>query len=663
MSDFLVNNIITAPMRLVLLVLGLFILYQFIVQKPLNTYDYRYFLDRFSIYGASLLIIVFVLIQLKIYDMFSLLALFIFLVLFRYFSLKELMAYSKGGGRFRRAALLAFFKSLEKRNGNFKKSYKEVLVPRKVNWGLVLIIAIGCSAIFTRMVFLENDNYTFSTLWVQTLEIVKNFDNNQWFVRGRSLVVGELALINLYANLVGISKEMAIYTFGLLEIFFVTSYMFYLVHSITKANFLGPTIAGLAFAFLFAWLPININILFKHSSIYLSLFFAIPFMHYTFMRFPLNSKVGGEFWVKLVLSIAIALSDFFVMFIIIPLFLIATFMFNRRQGSIKKSILAFVSGAVIVLGFKVIESALKNVDFFNSFLSNIIVFERYSYMPQLLTTTENLNLIYFGLGLFSLGSYWVLRLVFNLKYREILTFTIFYLMMLIAQNLGLPWLDKDLFNQALTLFVPVMLGINICMCQTMLTSISSKRVVMVMYTTSILIVAVFTCITSYSHSLKWQKFQEVNRLKTDLLKVYDELATSQMNNNYAVVNKAYGVRLSGQEHLFINYDDFLKDYVKRDSIYKVIKENKELLLKYPQLVLPKSVFVFISDTTRITNEDFFLKTPGPTAISIEAQINHLKKRGTKITTFFQSSNLKVYELSNTKNGSDLNKMIFEYEAD
>ena len=284
-------------------------------------------------------------------------------------------------------------------------------------------------------------------------------------------------------------------------------------------------------------------------------------------------------------------------------------------------------------------------------------------MPQLLTTTENLNLIYFGLGLFSLGSYLVLRLVFNLKYRKILTFTVFYLMMLIAQNLGLPWLDKDLFNQALTLFVPVMLGINISMCQIMLTSMSSKRAVMVMYTTSILIVAVFTCLTSYSHSLKWQKFQEVNRLKTDLLKVYDELATSQMNNKYAVVNKAYGFRLSGQEHLFINYDDFLKDYVKRDSIYKVIKENKELLLKYPQLVLPKSVFVFISDTTRITNEDFFLKTSGPTAISIEVQINHLRKRGTKITTFFQSPNLKVYEVSNTKNGSDLNKMIFEYEAD
>ncbi len=512
MPDLLVNNIITAPMRLVLLVLALFALYQFIVQKPLNTYDYRYFLDRFSIYGASLLIIVFVLIQLNMYDMFSLLVLFIFLVLFRYFRLKELMAYSRGGGRFRRAALLAFFKSLEKRNGNFNKSYKEVLkilIPRKWNWGLVLIIAIGSSAIFTRMVFLENDNYTFSTLWVQTLEIVKNFDNNQWFVRGRSLVVGELALINLYANLVGISKEMAIYTSGLLQSFFVASYIFYLVHSITKTNFLGPTIAGLAFAFLFAWLPININILFKHSSIYLSLFFAIPFMHYTLMRFPLNSKVGGEFCVKLILSIAIAFSDFFVMFIIMPLFLIVTFMFNRRQGSIKKSILAFVSGAVIVLGFKVIESALKNVDFFNSFLSNIIVFERYSYMPQLLTTTENLSLIYFGLGLFSISSYWILLLVFNLKYREILTFTIFYLMMLIAQNLGVPWLDKDLFNQALTLFVPVMLGINISMCQIMLKSMSSKRAVMVMYTSSILIVAVFTCFTSYSHSLKWQKFQNI----------------------------------------------------------------------------------------------------------------------------------------------------------
>lgn len=664
MLNKIVDNITAAPLRLILLVLAFFVLHQLLTKQNMAKYDYRFFLVRFSIYGALTLISIFLLIQLNMYHIFSVLALLLVLIGLRYFNLRELIAYSQSGGRFRRATLLGFFRFIEKRETIVKKNFKNMLTvlrPKKVDYGFFLILMVGISAVIARVVFLENDVYTFSNLWVQTLEIVKNFDNNQWFVRGRSQVVGELAAMNFYANLVGISKEMAIYTFGLLESFLMAAFVFYTVNALTNSRYFAPLVAGISFACLFAFLPININTLFQHSSIYLSLLFALPLLIFSLIPAELGMLKRRYFKIQLALAIATAFTDFYIMFIILPVFFVVAWTVNFGKKSVGQTVLAYLGGVVFVLSFKVVVSFIKNIDFLTYFLGNIIVFESYSYTPQLLVSESQLGVLFIALGLSALFAALVLLIFFKAKKRAALTFILFYLALLVINSLEVSWLDADLFNQTLTVLVPIIIGFNVSLFGKLVEKLSPTLTYV--YSAVVAGIMIFLIFQGYSHSLRGQKFQDVNKLKIDLLKVYDQLSTYQMKNSYAIVNEAYGVKLSGKEHIFINYQDFLENYLERDSVYHQIKEDVRLLNENPEYILPSSVFVFISDTTRTNAKDYFLKTPGEVANALNAQLQQLKNRGRQVNTYYTSEQLKVLEIVNNANGSNLNDMIFAYEKD
>jgi len=665
MLNQLLDNIIAAPIRIFLLVIAFLVFHQIFTRQKKSNYNYRFFLNRISIYGAVVLMVMFVLVQLGMYHIFSLLLLLLLFGCFSYFNFKEFITYTKSGGRFRRAALIGFFRFVEKNPFSFSKNFKQnlaILTPKKVDYAFLLMLLISISAVLARLVFIENDEYTFSSLWIQKLEIVKNFDNNQWFVWGQNLAVGELAAMNLYSNIIGISKEMAIFTFSLFESFLITAFVFYIVNALTRSRHLGPLVAALSFVFLLAFLPVNINAFFQHSSIYLGFIFAFPLMIFALIPSELSLQRLSFFKVQLVLSLAIAFSDFYVMFIILPLFLIVAFVAQPKQLYIRKTFYAYLFGSAVVLIFKGIMCYLNSIDFLGYFLDNIIVIESYSDMPQLLIPEDQLSRLYILLGFTALFAAVVLMVFFKGKTRAALTFTLFYLSFLFVNTLDIMWLDEDLFNQTRTILVPVIIGVNIGMYYKMIKLLKVPNNIMgKAYGFCIVVLTVFLAYYSYSHSLKERNFKNVDKLKIDLLKVYDQLSTYQMKNTYAVVNQSYGFRLSGKEHIFMSYQYFLDNYLERDSIYQKIKNNKKLLLQNQEFILPQSVFVFVSDTTITNSKDKLLKTSGQNAMALNTVINTLKQRGNLVNTYFQSETLKVYEIVNKKHGSNLNEMIFKYE--
>jgi len=499
---------------------------------------------------------------------------------FSYFNFKDFINYTKSGGRFRRATLIAFFAFVEKNPFSFSKNLKKnlaILTPKKVDYAFLLLLLISASAVVARLVFIENDEYTFSNLWIQKLEIVKNFDNNQWFVLGQNLAVGELAAMNLYANVIGISKEMAIFTFSLFESFLIAAFVFYIVNALTQSKYLGPLIASICFVFFLAFLPVNIK-------------------------------------------------------------------------------------SVAVLTFKVIMCYLNNIDFLVYFLDNIIVIESYSDMPQLLLPEDRLRNIYMVFGFTALLAIVLLMVFFKSRTRAALTFSVFYIAFLFINTLDIMWLDEDLFNQTLTILVPIIIGVNVGLYYKIIKLLGVSNTILVKaFSLSALVIIGYLSYQSYFHSLDERNFKNVDQLKIDLLKAYDQLSTYQMQNTYAVVNQPYGFRLSSKEHVFINYDDFLDSYLKRDSTFQKIKNNKKLLLENPEFILPNSVFVFVSDTTIMNSKDRLLRTPRKTAIALDRVLSTLKQRGNLVNTYFQSESLKVYEIVNRKQGSNLNEMIFKYE--
>ena len=123
------------------------------------------------------------------------------------------------------------------------------------------------------------------------------------------------------------------------------------------------------------------------------------------------------------------------------------------------------------------------------------------------------------------------------------------------------------------------------------------------------------------------------------------------------VNKGYGQIISRDEHFFINYNEFINTYAIRDSVYCENIDNLEFLHKNPDLILPNSVFVFVTKKS-VENINYDLQTPKEVSDIVVSQIELLKARGRTIRLYYDDDILSVYEIINKDKSSKLNDLIF-----
>lgn len=107
----------------------------------------------------------------------------------------------------------------------------------------------------------------------------------------------------------------------------------------------------------------------------------------------------------------------------------------------------------------------------------------------------------------------------------------------------------------------------------------------------------------------------------------------------------------------MNYDFFLDEYERIDSINHKNKKDPKFLVKNPQYSLSKSVLVFVlneggKDENNIFSLNKHLKS------SLIDEMNVLRKKGRKINLFYQSDILNVYEIVNDPRESKISDLIF-----
>ena len=117
-------------------------------------------------------------------------------------------------------------------------------------------------------------------LWSKNIGIIKGFSHNIWFANNSSLM-GELAMIDFYSKITGLSKQMAVQSFGLVEIFILGLVIYWILTKIAVSNYIAPIIGVLLFALFYEFLPINLNTLLEHNSLYLAFCFVLPAMIFT----------------------------------------------------------------------------------------------------------------------------------------------------------------------------------------------------------------------------------------------------------------------------------------------------------------------------------------------------------------------------------------------
>ena len=107
----------------------------------------------------------------------------------------------------------------------------------------------------------------------------------------------------------------------------------------------------------------------------------------------------------------------------------------------------------------------------------------------------------------------------------------------------------------------------------------------------------------------------------------------------------------------MNYDYFLEDYSKVDSVYFKNQKDPKFLIKNPQYALTKSVLVFVLNENNKAEKNIFSENKYLSA-ELKKELEKLQQRGRTISLFYDSKILKVYEIVNEPGESKITDLIF-----
>lgn len=645
--------------RLCLLVLVLFYLNRKFVNyhKPENIFDF--IANQWFKYGSLLIILLFVLVQLGIYNLFNTIIVFCFFIVIDYLGLRLITKSFAFGTNKIKQKTFELIKNVElNKPWSFYLNTKTNSETRKKRlWILFLLFVLGLITFFSRYYFTKFDLYALSNIWVLELETVIDFDKQRWFYNGVT-PVGELALINFYSKISSISPEIALESIGIIESVLIAILIFWTISKVTASKLVAPIFGCLFFAVCYVLSPINISYILQHKAMFLALSIAIPAMVFYLNPKLLKFNKKNYFLNYLFAFIAIGLIDIFTLLILLLPFLAIGFLFSKRKYNsynfivIKSFLLASLILFIIYLG----ECYYLGYDFQLFINSSLIAASSYTYFPHLILPYNLLMSYYLVISVGLIVFLLVMTYGFKENWRESFTFLILFIFLILLSNVNNQWLDREMTKQAIAIYIPIFVGIAVAVVLRILYPLYKKVMVVKPYF-AVVTIASLSFGAIYFQQPEFAKLKQSDATARKILDAYENISSEFFSFSYAVVNDYAAHSISTNQHFFINYDAFLENYLEKDSLYFKNLKNKEYFIKNPDNVLPKSVIVFVykQKSETITSLDDSYNISG----EILQQINTLKKRGRKINVIYSNEVFDVYEIINKPNEARINDLIFK----
>lgn len=532
-------------------------------------------------------------------------------------------------------------------NGNEKKN--------KPFFDVVLIFAVVVLTFIGRLYFFSLDEYALSNLWASDLIRVMNFDNQMWFDSEMNLS-GELAFANFFSKLININLEVSLQYIAVLETLVMVISLFWVIRSLTRSLLCAPLIAGFSFAVFFGILPLNMFFLLQPKPTFLALTFTLPAMVYLFKPELLNLKNRNYFIAFVIAFLSIGLIDLFVLCILLPPFFLISFLFSQNLLSKKfwLGVLAYFLALIIIMAEYYRISIQIEKDFLGFLQANFISVNYYTYLPQLILPINRLLTIYlFGA---ILGILILLKFIFYDKenWNGSMVFLLYFISLTLGLLIKSPWLDSDLLLHSLTVFIPIVIGIDIAILIRLFFPLLNRF-------EKYKYIGAFTlmsgCLFGAAHFQKniLKERSASNSIAISVLEVYDKLINDHFPYSYAIVNDYRTQVLSLNEHFFLNYSTFLEEYPIRDSVYFMYRKDIVYLKKHPEKVIPKSVFLFMY---KKGSGKYFLSENSSENPKLIKLLALLRKRGRKIELFQETDHFKVFEIINEPGSSKMSDLIF-----
>ena len=656
---FLTSSILLGFIRLCFILLFLF----YLNRKFVNVTKHVHFLDFIVMnwfrYAAVLVIVIFTLVELDAYNLFNCFFVFGILIGIDIIGIKNLKNPKHYFRTHIRAGLLTFLRNIENKKSfwfwfsfdrnKHKKDHN--------NFILLLTIFIGGITFLSRYYFIIYDNYSLSDAWIYDLNKVIQFDNQYWFTFELA-TDAELAIVNFYGKITDVSPEIALQVIAILESTLLAVMIFWIINKLTPSKFVAPTIAALFFSLVYVLTPLNVYFLLKGNPTFLALTFALP--AFAFYIKPSLSKLTrtSYFFGFLFIFITIGLTDLFTYCILIPPFLIIGLLFTKMK--FKKynlvAMLSYIVGTLILYAIYSYACYYQRADLLEYMQNNLLSVSSYTYVPQLILPYS--EIIRYAQISTAIGLILVLLLVIFKKenWRATIIFFTYFNFLILLTFIRSEWLDIDMLNNSISVFLPIIIGLNAAIVMRILNfglfKFKKYSPITVVVLFGVMIYAAF-----FYQEKSIKALTVSDQTPKQILNAYDKISQTFFKHSYCVVNDPATQVISNNSHFFMNYDFFINEYPRIDSINTKHLKEPNFLVKNPQYSISKSVLVFVLNDNTPDENNNFAENKHYQGKLVE-NIKLLRDRGRKVNLFYDSSILKVYEIVNQPKESKISDLLF-----
>jgi hypothetical protein len=630
-------------------------------RKLVNPSDSNNFLEflvnQWFKYGSIIGIIIFITVQLNIYALINCVIILLLIIIVDYIGLKNLRRFREYVDESSRKNIYNMLKSIE-----LDRPVKSwFAVKQKTNAGgngwfmFFLVVVLAAITFGSRFYFFKYDLYSLSGIWIADLQKVIDFDSQIWFLNDTA-VNGDLAFVNFYGKMADVSPEIALQSMGILESTLLSILIFWVIRKISPSKSLAPVLASLSFALAYTLTPTNIYFLLQNKPIFLAMAFGLPVMVFLLRPGLLKYRKINYLFSIMAAFITIGLIDIFTLYILFPPFLLIAALFTRRKSMRYYwiGVIAYLMACAIILTVYALICLYFGSDLGMFLHANLLSVSSYTYIPQLVIPFSEL-INYYQLST-ALALLILLKFIFYNKEKTwgaAIAFLLYFNFLILMGHVTSEWIDQDLLNQALSVFMAVVIGVNTAIIIRLFKPVFGRlerfnKIAVAVFLGGLLFVAV------YYQRDTIAELTEADTTPKQVLDAYDKISRTYYPFSYAVVNDYTAQAISTNKHFFVNYTDFLNDYPAQDSIYFKNIHNPKFFKKHPEYVLPKCVLLFVFNGT----PDMYGEENGDISATLMKQLALLKKRGRKVSVFYTNQNVKVYEIVNEAYESKIPDLIF-----
>ncbi|WP_037314585.1 hypothetical protein [Salegentibacter sp. Hel_I_6] len=657
---FLEPYLLSGPLRIILLFALTLIVHRVISTRVSALTALNFLIPTITLGLSAVLIGSFVLVLTYTFDLFVLISIALMLIILTFMRLDFSKPLKEQIQRIYSRTILYSTIKLEKRerfldkDNIIKPKYKnkeQGLSQYHKNWQLVIGFLLPVITYISRNSLFQNDIFTLSSSWFNKLELINGISIGKWFFQPGEMM-GDYLLINLYAKITNITYAQALQSFGILESALLSLIIYWVVFKITRKHSSG-IVSGLSFALLYAFLPINIELLAEHKSVFTALVIALPTMFIAIypqsFRFSRNLKFT---WMVILFS-AIFLIDLFVgLVLVLPFLLILTSFKIRKNFKQSLQLLGAYLTAVILIGIIYgIAAYIKAEDFTAFILSNLYSFESYTYNPYLVLPFNQLMHYYQVTGIVFL-IICIYKYIRNpRKWLASIVFLSFINIIFVVYQLNEMIVDLDILSQVLCIFLPVFFGIvlNIIIDFLSFINLASRKAIAIEVGMGAIVMA---ALVFYTFPETANLNFETNKTRNLIFEAYSKIQSRHLPYSYAVVNASPYSSFSKNSHYYYDYNYFNNSYIERDRQYNRYKNDVQYLNSNPNVILPQALFVFIYN-----NPGKLESRKEQQEIALE-RIKLLRAKGREIGPYYKNKDLTVYRIVNKTGSSNVNELLY-----